>query len=190
MLLLRKQTQPILDSFGLNMLHTEVIDKVLVIVGECGQPLVAISGIKFSKSSLSKDERDFATDLFEEFMVKHSKKLIDFVTQKKAFMAKPGPTKVRGIESSSTWSHTTNSYTTRSFTYKKQKITMNEKDNTVIDRCELHIEYKTAKEFKTNLTKAQDDMDVLKNYVTDYTIYKKEEQAIQALSAEIASCSI
>lgn len=49
-LLLRENTQELLNQFGLNSFHTEITThKTLAIVTRCGQPFVNISGIKFSK---------------------------------------------------------------------------------------------------------------------------------------------
>lgn len=51
-LILRKHCQQHLDNVGLTMFHTEINHaKQLSIVGDCGKPLVNISGISFSRTS-------------------------------------------------------------------------------------------------------------------------------------------
>ena len=68
-LLLRENTQELLNQFGLNSFHTEITStKHLAIVTRCGEPFVIISGIKFSKMQLTQKEIEIATKLFKEFL--------------------------------------------------------------------------------------------------------------------------
>lgn len=72
-LLLRKACQPTLDDASLGSFHVRVDEntKTMTIVGECGQPFVSISGIKFARTSPSAAEMPLAVDLLEIFLVKH-----------------------------------------------------------------------------------------------------------------------
>lgn len=86
MLLLRKACQPILNEVGLSELHVTAGtngQRCLVLVGGCGKPLVYISGINFSKSVINVTEREYATELFAQFMKKHSKEIKAYVSSKK-----------------------------------------------------------------------------------------------------------
>ena len=88
MLLLRKSCQEVLDAHGFDMLHIEVHNKYLCIVGECGKKIVSISGISFANTRINENERIYATELFAKFIDKYKdeikklillrKELIDF----------------------------------------------------------------------------------------------------------------
>lgn len=84
MLLLRKSCQEVLDAHGLDMLHIEVQNKYLCIVGECGKNIVSINGINFTKSKINENERDYATELFYTFIKKYKKKLKALINARKA----------------------------------------------------------------------------------------------------------
>lgn len=92
-LILRKACQETLTKVGLGDYHTRVndTDKNLEIVGPCGQPLFAISGIKFSKCSPADREIDFAAELLEEFFLTHKKDLDAFFTAQANFAAAKEP---------------------------------------------------------------------------------------------------
>lgn len=89
-LALREDCQVFLDKLGLDMLHVEVHSKVLNIVGECGQSLVAISGIQ-TNSSLTTKEVKYAVSLFEKFLIKYGSKIQELIKEKKALslLSKP-----------------------------------------------------------------------------------------------------
>ena len=80
---LRHSCQETLDALGLNMLHVEVRDKTLTIVGECGQTVVTVNGIQCSLSITTK-EIAIAVELFDKFLYKYGKDLVNYVTAKKA----------------------------------------------------------------------------------------------------------
>ncbi len=80
MLLLRQACQPLLDDKGFTQFHVEIDhNKNLAIKGECGQTIVSLSGISFTKRTITSKERDFAISLFTKFLDKNHKKLQDFV---------------------------------------------------------------------------------------------------------------
>lgn len=71
-LLFRKECQDVLNSYGLTQYHTEINgNKNISVTSECGKPLFTIKGIRFSKSSPTNKECDYALELFTKFMRKH-----------------------------------------------------------------------------------------------------------------------
>lgn len=100
MLLLRKECQPLLNAVGLNNLHIEIQDKCLVLVGECGKPLVSVKGISFSKPTINSVEREYAVELFEQFLTKYEADITAYITDKKAFALIPIPSVGTGFTTS------------------------------------------------------------------------------------------
>lgn len=84
-LLLRKGCQPLLDELDLEFLHVDIQNKCLCVVGECGQCIVTISGIKFNGTTPKTAEIEFAVELFQSFLTKHKDKLKEAIDAKKAF---------------------------------------------------------------------------------------------------------
>jgi hypothetical protein len=82
-LILRRECQEVLDAADLHNFHVEIINKYLAIVGECGKPLVTISGIQFSRGTPSKAEIPYAVELFNAFVTKY-KLLFEEFTKIKA----------------------------------------------------------------------------------------------------------
>ena len=82
-LLLRKECQPVLDTYGLSTYHVDInCNNFLQITGECGKPLVVISGIRFSRSTPSKAEIGYAKELLDAFFGKHKAVVDEFIKQK------------------------------------------------------------------------------------------------------------
>lgn len=96
MLMLRKGTQPLLDAIGLEDLHTEIKSNVLVLVGACGKHLVSINGISFNGTPTA-EEREYATELFEQFLAKHGDDLRAFVVASKEFATIEPPVLPEGM---------------------------------------------------------------------------------------------
>lgn len=86
MLLLRKSCQEILDANGFDMLHIEVQNKHLCIVGEHCENIVSINGINFTKQTIDENERDYVTELFRIFITKYKKKLKALINARKALI--------------------------------------------------------------------------------------------------------
>jgi len=84
-LLLRNACQETLDNAGLANFHirTNETNNTMTIVGECGQPFVSISGIKFARTAPSAAEIPLAVELLEVFLMKH-KHDFDLYTQELA----------------------------------------------------------------------------------------------------------
>ena len=90
-ILLRKECQVALDAAKLPELHVDVIEKTLTIVGKCGQPLVAIGGIRFATSNPKKAEHDYAVELFDIFLTENLKDIQALVAKRKALKAITNP---------------------------------------------------------------------------------------------------
>jgi hypothetical protein len=83
---LRQAAQPLLDNIGLSQFHIEIAPstKFLSIVGECGKPLVTLSGIRFSKSDPTKKEIDYSCSLLDTYLSKNSELLLSVYKAKLA----------------------------------------------------------------------------------------------------------
>jgi hypothetical protein len=73
-LFLRKRCQEKLDNVGLENYHVQVDEptKCLTIVGECGQLLTTIEGIRLSRMAPNDKEIMLALDLLDDFLTKHT----------------------------------------------------------------------------------------------------------------------
>lgn len=98
---LRNDCQGALDALGLSMLHVEVREKTLAVVGECGQTIVMVNGIQCG-SSITTKEVALAVGLFDKFLHKNSADLIKYIKAKKASAGMIQPTYGNGIFNSST----------------------------------------------------------------------------------------
>lgn len=83
-LFLRKACQEHLDGVGLQNYHIQVDDasKCLLIVGECGDTLVSIAGIRLSRMAPGDKEIELAIDLFDDFLAKHTGTFKEFIAAK------------------------------------------------------------------------------------------------------------
>lgn len=83
-LFLRKACQEHLDGVGLQAYHIQVDEpsKCLEIVGECGDTLVAIAGIRLSRMAPGDKEIVLAIELFDDFLAKHTGTFKEFITAK------------------------------------------------------------------------------------------------------------
>lgn len=83
-LILRQKTEELLKKAGLEELHTEIgYNKYLTLVTECGENIVSITGIKFSRMNPSASEINYATNLFNRFLEKNKDKLVEYITIRK-----------------------------------------------------------------------------------------------------------
>ena len=95
---LRKVVQPILDANKLESYHAAISDqKFFRIVGECGKPLFTVTGIEFTRREPTVADIEFATELFQEFLLKHKVKLDTFMAAGAAFNKLTQPKNKNGI---------------------------------------------------------------------------------------------
>ena len=73
-LILRKKSQELLDAVDLDNYHIQIDEgsKCLQIVGECGQSLCTISGIRMSRMAPNETEITLALELLDAFLAKHA----------------------------------------------------------------------------------------------------------------------
>jgi len=83
-LFLRKACQDNLDGVGLENYHIQVDEntKCLQIVGECGDVLVSITGIRLSRMAPADKEIELALELFDDFLAKHAGTFKEFIAAK------------------------------------------------------------------------------------------------------------
>jgi len=98
-LMLRKACQSLLNNNRLGDYHVRVQEdkKYMEIVGPCGQPLFAISGIRFGKTNPSAAEISYAVELLEEFLLEHKTKIEKFFEAKAIYSKNPVPVPPEGV---------------------------------------------------------------------------------------------
>lgn len=75
-LMLRKQCQPVLDANSLANYHVGIsANKRLIVVEECGKPLLALSGVVFSNKTPTNKEIIYAVELLGDFIATHKLKI-------------------------------------------------------------------------------------------------------------------
>lgn len=91
-LILRKECQPLLNIKGLGETHVAINgNKNLEIVGKCGQPLVSIHGISFTRREPSRAEITYCVELLEEFLDTHINEIVTYMNALQKFRALPIP---------------------------------------------------------------------------------------------------
>ena len=188
MLLLRQSAQPILDQIGLSELHVTINNKCLTIVGPCGQPVVSISGIQFARSTVSADERDFATELFAKFITKHGKAIIEYVSARQQFNALAKPALPDGAYS--TGNNSGLVYVT--FPTDFIQSDRSSKNNMSI-YADGNISFNVTVDMKKmlyHLPQLTQMMEDTEKYISSLDAYKKEENRLNEMKMTISSCTI
>lgn len=83
-LILRQKTEGLLEKAGLGEFHTQISNKYMQVVGQCGQPIVTVRGIMFSKNAPSIAEIDYSVGLFAKFLETHKDKLAKYKAVRKS----------------------------------------------------------------------------------------------------------
>lgn len=187
-LILRKECQYILDNYKLQNYHVLINQntKYLQIVGECGQPLINISGIQFTRLTPTKLEIKYATELLNSFLTAHMSEITTYIAQKIANKKFPF------IETTNDrYNITTNSASGmiyNSLVYTDGPVKIYIKSNTIGNPLVSIIDNSL-----TRLSEWKVNMDLLGEMRT--TLYKFVEQrerdgVIQKLHAELSTCDI
>lgn len=190
MLLLRKECQPLLDAAGLGNLHIEVQDKCVVLVGECGKPLVSVKGISFSKPTINSVEREYAVELFDKFLAKYATDINTYIAAKKAYAVMVPPTM------SPDFSITQNStgYGSSLKTFPSVNFTINFTDKTMkVAVTDDGITFTGAipvSELETLADKLRDNICAADAYIADFRIYTDERKRVEELQNNLAACDI
>jgi len=204
-LVLRKLCQESLDKYGLSVYHTEINEtsKCLMIVGECGKPLVNIHGIHFSRLVPSKEEIEYASELFIEFLDIHGKKIADYVKKGKLFAKKKqlsSSTVHFEISETTKWNH-------QEGLNKHNGYQLEIKDKFVkyTYTCELSMKkFKhtdtTIRNNRANgatpakeLTAYKADATLInkgKKYLKDYVAFDIEKEKLESIRAELSQCNV
>jgi hypothetical protein len=91
-LIVREKCQQMLDAVGLDNLHASLDQsRCLTIALECGQPVVTITGIQFSRKEPSMKEIEYASELFNAFLLKHTAVLREYVSKRQALIEQTMP---------------------------------------------------------------------------------------------------
>ena len=188
MLLLRQACQPLLDRLGLNNLHVTIDQKTLTIVGQCGNPLVAISGIKFSRNSASNEERDFATQLFASFLDKHKESILDFVKQKQAFTELPRPE----LPSDATSYYISSDKNSSQVYFKNYNATQSSSTINVYrnGQIQFYSFVPTIEFLQNNINEFSEMHKATVAFLDKLEEYREQEKIINNLQAALAKCDI
>jgi len=199
-LMLRKNCQEALDTFGLTNYHVEINKaKYLAIVGSCGKPLMAVTGISFSKASPSKAEIEYATMLLKDFLVKNEIKINSFInlvikTEEAKSTLKEYPSGIEGnlnltrVYGSKITDRVPRPYIEiflpsvafKLYLYNKQVFSINISKNTSypMGTCDFSS--------KLKLSKAEEAFSVLEQELAIYNLEKEIENA----KRDLDSCNI
>lgn len=93
-LLLRQACQPYIDDMGLFHLYADISNKPyrnLTLYNECGRAVCTISGISFSRQNPGQKELEYATELFNAFLVKHGALFVKYKQNLQAYKNIPIP---------------------------------------------------------------------------------------------------
>ncbi|MEE8599407.1 MAG: hypothetical protein V3S69_07905, partial [Dehalococcoidales bacterium] len=98
-LFLRQACQPLLDGVGLPNYHIQVdeVSKCLQVVGECGDVLTSITGIRLSRMAPADKEIALAIDLFDNFLAKHADTFKGFIAVKARADKASIPKEIEGL---------------------------------------------------------------------------------------------
>lgn len=179
-LTLREKCQPVLDQYGLQNYHIEIEpNRGMEICGECGQRLVKVKGVTFSKSSPTLKEMEYSIELLDSFLIKHITILKRMMAQKEIS---------RGLEQVEHEGFSLGRYSNGvEVTYspdKKYSITFNE-DGTVA----VNITFPSVKE--ANSFKITKDIEKkIKEIADSRNKIIESNKLLQELNSELNQCSI
>jgi hypothetical protein len=190
-LLLRKACQPLLNSVGISETHVSINDnKRLAIVGQCGQPLITIHGIVFTRKEPTKAEIEYCMELLEEFFDLHIKKILAYMKalQKFKSMPKPNPeAKGYKINIPTPWEAERGEKATITYSDFPAKITLPEDIN---DAWKLDLLDDVSVDDLTNYTYNRKAMLAAHKHLLDFLHHKTAGENVQDLLAELNKCEI
>ena len=180
-LALREKSQPLLDKNGFHNYHVGISDsKDMQVLTECGQLVVNVKGVKFSRLEPTLKEREYALELFDAFLVKHNRMLKEIIRAK---------TEAQNIVAVEHEGFSTPRYrsdkTEAIYSFdKRNSITFDSEGKVKID-----MSFKTVKEF--NAFKIPLRMSKQAKEIIDARIaMAKNSKVIQELNAELTKCAI
>jgi hypothetical protein len=181
-ILIRQQAQELLDKVGLNDLHVAVQDKVLTLVGPCGQPLLPISGIAFDTNAPRKAEIPYAIELFTKFLDTHAPKILEYVETKKA--TPQTPPSYEGTFA------TVQDYSKNKVVYIRRNPSVDLQYNVVSN--EMYISTHTNDDYPLdNLVAAVETLrKEAEPYKLAYTEYMANQKKLSAMKNSLTTCNI
>ena len=187
-LLLRKECQAILDDNNLPEYHVDItINNHLEIVGECGQPLAVVYGIKFTRKSPGKLEIDYAVELFDAFLAKYKTRIVAYRSAAVKLKARPEvilPEGLRKRQYCSDYSYPVGGF---HIVFGVDTKTFKLDENSVqLHHHEDHHTVKALQKFKFN--KAELMVNV--KAVVELKKYEKDTDTLETLKHELSKCSI
>lgn len=185
-LLLRKGCQDSLDAAGLGVYHVEITNNnYLGLVGECGQPLVTIHGIKFNRSTPSVAEIEYAVELFEAFLVKHKTNIMKYLKATQAFKLKDEITLPDSLSETSYRNEF--SYKQGDFKVEFQFTKSKGIENIEIkSKSKVPITITEATKMKINKKLLEANIKAIK----DRLVYRELEQKVADMYSELSKCEI
>lgn len=177
---LRKACQPALDAANLPYVHVGVKNKVLTIVGPCGQPLVSISGIEFDTNTPKKMEIPYALQLFERFLSEKAEDIATYLEAKKAFseLVLPNLDDIPQLR---------NTYRGIIYTTPGYEVEYSSKDQRITD-ISTRDSYKMVSEELAPLIAKADF--TAKPYFAALNKYKAKESELQLMQSQLQTCNI
>lgn len=163
MLLLRQMCEASFAKYNIQDFHIQrnTTQKCLSIVGPCGAELVTIYGISIP-ANLKPAEREYAAELFEAFLKKNHKAILEFIQKKQEFKAMSipvTPTFCYGSYPGSTY--LPGGIRLGSENYNELKVLLKQE---IQDECDMHI--------------------------VAFNACKQTEKELQTLQSNLSSCSI
>lgn len=184
-LLLRENTQELLNQFGLNSFHTEITStKHLAIVTRCGEPFVIISGIKFSKMQLTQKEIEIATKLFKEFLEINQQKIEDYISAYEHFYSLPEIEQFTEKYQINSFGNDCKNYSINVLDDKKRKLFLVTTRGTITFSSIEFTRNKIIDLMQSN------EIDEALHYLQQYVAYKQEEEKFFKVKAELNKCNI
>lgn len=177
-ILLRKECQESLDNAGLEKLHVGISNKTLCLMGECGQTIITISGIKFNSNTITTKEIKYTVELFNEFIKKHTAKIQDFIKTSETFKKLKEPI----FEPKGNWA----------ISYRELKYKLNGSQILTIKnngKVKFHSYDHTIEEIREILDLIENTKSV-NNYIAETINYNKIKENLNKAKAEIGSCNI
>lgn len=184
-LLLRENTQELLNQFGLNSFHTKITStKHLAIVTRCGEPFVIISGIKFSKMQLTQKEIEIATKLFKEFLEINQQKIEDYISAYEHFYSLPEIEQFTEKYQINNFGNNYENYSINVLDDRKRKLFSVTTIRTIIFSSYEFIKEEVLELMQSNI------LDEALDYLKQYIAYKQEEEKFFKVKAELNKCNI
>lgn len=190
---LRKQCQSILDGVNLDNYHVQVDpdSKMLQIVGECGQSLVSIAGIRLSRMAPNAAEIDLALELFDAFVAKHQANFKEFIKVKAVADSAKIPKSVEGLENAEIAKNRYQDYWSLTFDMKtREGKTVTAKSTGEIDLPSVKMDADSHSKDFLQATLTDAEVAAVFKWVNECNEFNIAVEAKADLLAKLSSCEI